>query len=81
MIYDNALYRITVTITDGGNGRLNVDVKYDKGDGSEILEPEFAFDYKASGNVRLTATKEFEGRELIGGDFSFELKSIGDTPL
>ncbi len=80
LIYDNALYRITVTITDGGNGRLNVDVKYDKGDGSEILEPEFAFDYKASGNVRLTATKELKGRELIGGDFSFELKSIGDTP-
>lgn len=76
--YDGTTYGAEVTPTDKGDGTMDVAVKYYKveADGSmSAIDglPTFANEYHASGSVTLTAYKQLKGRDLQGGDFTFDL--------
>ena len=73
--YDDHTVKVTVTVTDKGNGSLT-----DKGNGS--LETKVDYDgatefkntYAAEGSAKPEVTKVLTGRDLEEGQFSFELK-------
>ena len=67
--YDDTVYTITVTVTDDGNGYLNAEVEYSA---EELV---FNNSYKADKvEVQISADKNLANKEMVGGEFSFELK-------
>ena len=65
--YDENEFKITVTITDNGDGTLSADVKTDK-------KVEFVNPYNADGKLELAGTKKMTGRALTSKDiFEFTL--------
>ena len=78
--YDTTAYRVTVTITDNGDGTLKVEQKIEKIGGTaanpsyeEVEEAVFKNTYTAEGSILVEATKLLDGRALAAGQFSFSL--------
>lgn len=70
--FDKSTFKVTVTVTDNGNGQLVADVDYEK-------KVEFVNVYApVSGGVTVTGTKILENKTLNAGDFTFELYSAND---
>ncbi len=66
--YSSTNYVITVTVADGGDGKLTV-TSADMPD--EML---FKNEYKADGKLNLKATKTLTGRDMKAGEFNFAVK-------
>ncbi len=82
--YDNAVYHVTVTVSDDTNGQLVVTglarVKV-KGESSEQVEEiEFVNEYRVSPvEVTILGTKEITGRDLAEGEFKFVLSEADEV--
>ncbi|MBQ7354177.1 MAG: hypothetical protein IJW62_01510 [Clostridia bacterium] len=77
--YDDTVYRVTVTVTDNGVGRLiaSVAVTDARGEDADIA---FRNEYAAEdATVTLSGTKTLNGRDLSAGEFSFDLYQTGAT--
>ncbi|MCR5300564.1 MAG: BspA family leucine-rich repeat surface protein, partial [Erysipelotrichaceae bacterium] len=70
--YDEIVYDAYVTITDNGDGTLNVETKYVYND-EEYDEAVFTNKYHAEGEVSLKAWKEVKGGTLEADMFTFAL--------
>lgn len=73
---DKAEYKVTVTVTDPGLGKLAAAVKVNgadvSGDTADVVK--FRNVYKANAvKVALAGTKTLEGRALLDGEFKFDL--------
>src|SRR5699024_7809322 len=66
--YDDAIYPVTVTVEDGGEGKLIATATYDEGPAVFTNKYEAAPD-----SIVLEAKKILEGQELIAGQFTFTL--------
>ena len=73
MAYDTAARDLTVTATDAGNGKLNCEVAYEGG-----AEPEFVNVFQKPGTFVARAHKALDGRDLMEGEFEFELVKVKD---
>ena len=76
---DKTKYTVSVTITDNGNGTLNVTPTYKNG---ETVVSGISFDntYKATGSLNLTATKTVNGKEPNEKQtFEFKLQNKAGT--
>jgi len=65
--YDDAEYTVKVTVTDNGDGTLEVAAS----DNAKALD--FTNTYEAKGETSFSGKKVLEGRELAEGEFSFTL--------
>ncbi|BBD41612.1 Spy0128 family protein [Streptococcus anginosus] len=71
--YDTKVIKVTVTVTDDGQGRLVTKVAYEKDDQT------FKNTYSAAKtNAQLSVKKALTGRALKDGEFEFELKGQDD---
>ena len=71
--YSTAEYAIVTTVTDDGNGKLTVEHKL-QGVEEAIFENAYsATPVNSSVTDQVTATKSLTGRDMIAGEFSFEL--------
>ncbi len=86
--FDYSKYLVTVTVTDGGEGQLVADVKYEKASSGESDDYQtvdgvvFENSYKAKEvTVSFSGTKTLTGRALKDKEFSFILKDAksGET--
>ncbi|MGO5315299.1 Spy0128 family protein, partial [Bilifractor sp. LCP21S3_A7] len=66
--YSSQTYTVTVTVTDIGNGTLNVEAS----DNAKKLN--FTNSYEASGSVTFSGTKTLEGKTLTDNEFNFSVK-------
>ena len=67
--YDTTARTVTVTVTDKGDGNLNVVKSYGEGvTGISIVNK-----YGASGSIEINGTKTLTGRELKANEFTFKL--------
>ena len=72
--YDEKVYSVTVEVVDKG-GELEVKSFGYKLNGNDVTEVVFTNKYKAaSTEVQLEAQKTIKNRELVEGDFVFEIK-------
>ncbi|WP_449159471.1 Spy0128 family protein [Streptococcus sp.] len=72
--YDEAVHTVTVTVTKDATGQLNADVQY----GGKKDTPTFTNTYTpptppTPSEKQITTSKILEGRDLLGGEFSFNL--------
>lgn len=86
--YDYAKYRVTVTVTDNGEGQLEAEVKYEKASSGETDDYQivggvlFENTYKAKEtSVTFAGVKTLTGKQLKGNDFSFILKNASGDEL
>ena len=70
--YDDTVYTVTVTVTDTGNGTL--DVKYDNS--NTFTVPAFNNTYSATGSVGFEAEKVFTNGDLGKHPFTFKLTQV-----
>ena len=80
--YDESVHTVTVTVTKDANGQLNADVQYD---GKKDI-PTFTNTYTpptppTPSEKQITTSKILEGRDLQGGEFSFNLLDENGTVL
>lgn len=78
MTYDRAIYRVSTTVADAGNGKLTVKHELADAEGKPTGDDSVTFTngYEAAPvTLRLGAAKVLKGAELKAGQFSFELKS------
>ena len=80
--YDEAVHTVTVTVTKDATGQLNADVQYD---GKKYV-PTFTNTYTpptppTPSEKQITTSKILEGRDLQGGEFSFNLLDENGTVL
>ena len=80
--YDESVHTVTVTVTKDANGQLNADVQYD---GKKYI-PTFTNTYTpptppTPSEKQITTSKILEGRDLQGGEFSFNLLDENGTVL
>ena len=80
--YDEMVHTVTVTVTKDENGQLNADVQYD---GKKNI-PTFTNTYTpptppTPSEKQITTSKILEGRDLQGGEFSFNLLDENGTVL
>ena len=80
--YDESVHTVTVTVTKDENGQLNADVQYD----GKKDTPTFTNTYTpptppTPGEKQITTSKILEGRDLQGGEFSFNLLDENGTVL
>ena len=80
--YDESVHTVTVTVTKDANGQLNADVQYD---GKKNI-PTFTNTYTpptppTPSEKQITTSKILEGRDLLGGEFSFNLLDENGTVL
>ena len=80
--YDESVHTVTVTVTKDENGQLNADVQYD---GKKDI-PTFTNTYTpptppTPSEKQITTSKILEGRDLQGGEFSFNLLDENGTVL
>lgn len=81
--YDYTVYDVTATATDNGDGTMKVTWSVSKaGEPIEGTDIAFTNTYKANGtSIVFNAAKVLSGRELKGGEFSFELRDGEDNVL
>ncbi len=65
--YDETEYKFVVTLTDDGNGKINVTSTQD------LAKFNFVNTYETSGKVTFSGEKTLNGKELKEGTFTFEL--------
>lgn len=80
--YDESVHTVTVTVTKDATGQLNADVQYD---GKKDI-PTFTNTYTpptppTPSEKQITTSKILEGRDLQGGEFSFNLLDENGTVL
>lgn len=80
--YDESVHTVTVTVTKDENGQLNTDVQYD----GKKDAPTFTNTYTpptppTPSEKQITTSKILEGRDLQGGEFSFNLLDENGTVL
>ena len=80
--YDESVHTVTVTVTKDANGQLNADVQYD----GKKDTPTFTNTYTpptppTPSEKQITTSKILEGRDLKGGEFSFNLLDENGTVL
>ena len=80
--YDETVHTVTVTVTKDENGQLNADVQYD----GKKDTPTFTNTYtpptpSTPSEKQITTSKILEGRDLQGGEFSFNLLDENGTVL
>ena len=80
--YDESVHTVTVTVTKDENGQLNTDVQYD----GKKDTPTFTNTYTpptppTPSEKQITTSKILEGRDLQGGEFSFNLLDENGTVL
>ena len=80
--YDETVHTVTVTVTKDANGQLKADVKYD----GKIDTLTFTNTYTpptppTPSEKQITTSKILEGRNLQGGEFSFNLLDANGTVL
>lgn len=76
--YDNAVYHITVTVSDNGAGGLFAQaVMHKVGAVQPVTSADFVNTYTVtgSGNVTIGGKKVLNGRKLVAGEFTFGLYS------
>ncbi len=72
--YDDAIYRITVSVTDNGTGNLVATTALADKNGASVDAIRFANTYTAEGTtVDVQGVKTLTGRDLKAGEFSFHL--------
>jgi len=74
--YDGHAEHVSVTVTDAGDGTLQVAAAYDSEGGAT-----FANAYEADGTAQLYASKTLNGTAPQAGRFSFELRDESDALL
>ncbi|MBQ7785616.1 MAG: Cna B-type domain-containing protein [Clostridia bacterium] len=81
--YDGAKYRVRITMTDDGQGKLTQKVEYFTENGEPLdTVPVFANTYTASGELKLEGTKELSGRAFKNGDaYTFEISGSEGAPM
>ena len=80
--YDETVHTVTVTVTKDATGQLNADVQYD----GKKNTPTFTNTYTpptppTPSEKQITTSKILEGRDLQGGEFSFNLLDENGTVL
>lgn len=80
--YDETVHTVTVTVTKDETGQLNADVQYD----GKKDTPTFTNTYTpptppTPSEKQITTSKILEGRDLQGGEFSFNLLDENGTVL
>ena len=80
--YDEAVHTVTVTVTKDATGQLSADVQYD----GKKDTPTFTNTYTpptppTPSEKQITTSKILEGRDLQGGEFSFNLLDENGTVL
>ena len=80
--YDESVHTVTVTVTKDASGQLNADVQYD----GKKNTPTFTNTYTpptppTPSEKQITTSKILEGRDLQGGEFSFNLLDENGTVL
>ena len=80
--YDETVHTVTVTVTKDATGQLNADVQYD----GKKDAPTFNNTYTpptppTPSEKQITTSKILEGRDLQGGEFSFNLLDENGTVL
>ena len=80
--YDESVHTVTVTVTKDATGQLNADVQYD----GKMETPTFTNTYTpptppTPSEKQITTSKILEGRDLQGGEFSFNLLDENGTVL
>ena len=80
--YDETVHTVTVTVTKDENGQLNANVQYD----GKKDTPTFTNTYTpptppTPSEKQITTSKILEGRDLQGGEFSFNLLDENGTVL
>lgn len=80
--YDEMVHTVTVTVTKDATGQLNADVQYD----GKKDTPTFTNTYTpptppTPSEKQITTSKILEGRDLQGGEFSFNLLDENGTVL
>ncbi|MGB4588247.1 MAG: FctA domain-containing protein [Clostridiaceae bacterium] len=73
MNYDPMIISVSVLVTDNGDGTLTATPTYP-------MDITFNNSYTASGSIAFTAHKTLDGRTLVAGEFSFQLK-LGESIL
>ena len=78
--YDETVHTVTVTVTKDATGQLNADVQYD----GKKDAPTFTNTYTpptppTPSEKQITTSKILEGRDLQGGEFSFNLLDENGT--
>ncbi len=78
--YDETVYVAKVSVTDEGyDGQLDAAVTYYKEDAEAELA--FANTYEAkAASEKLTLVKKLDGRDLLEGEFEFQIMAHPDTP-
>ena len=79
--YDSKVYTVTVNVTDNGDGHLNVSSPTITVGGTPAEAVAFANTYRATGSWTPSATKRLSGRDLVAGEFSFQLKNADGEVL
>ena len=80
--YDETVHTVTVTVTKDASGQLNAEVQYD----GKKDAPTFTNTYTpptppTPSEKQITTSKILEGRDLLGGEFSFNLLDANGTVL
>ena len=81
VVYDRTVYRVTVEITDNLRGHLVSAIHITNGEGIPFEAVHFVNSYQISGEAQVTleGTKTLTGRELVDGEFTFELYETDET--
>ena len=80
--YDESVHTVTVTVTKDANGQLKADVKYDgKMDTLTFTNTYTPPTPPTPSEKQITTSKILEGRDLQGGEFSFNLLDANGTVL
>ena len=83
--YDETVHTVTVTVTKDENGQLNADVQYDGKKDTPIFTntytPPTPPTPPTPSEKQITTSKILEGRDLQGGEFSFNLLDENGTVL
>ncbi|MDO4436480.1 MAG: BspA family leucine-rich repeat surface protein [Coriobacteriaceae bacterium] len=81
--YSEDTYKVSVTVTDKGNGTLDTQVAYSTADGAPIEDPleleggvVFFNSYEATAKLDLQAFKKLAGGDLQDHQFTFELGKV-----
>ena len=80
--YDETVHTVTVTVTKDENGQLNADVQYDGKKDTPIFSNTYTPPTPPTPSEKqITTSKILEGRDLQGGEFSFNLLDENGTVL
>ena len=80
--YDESVHTVTVTVTKDATGQLNADVQYDGKKDTPIFTNTYTPPTPPTPSEKqITTSKILEGRDLQGGEFSFNLLDENGTVL